>query len=280
MSNYITSKPIYRFEPADCSRIESLRDGRLFIADPSRFNDPLDLQLDIRYMAKRTGFAENQLKTAAAALFGDIEIDHAHWLFSAEMLKDVRRWIYGGMSDNPDHIAASLKRHIGTFGVQCFSNSYEIPLSWSHYASGHHGFCVEYDLRKMTLARENPKLAMYDVTYSNELPQVCVSEILFTPHQAISRLLATKTIDWAYEQEFRLVHFEQKGCKVDMPEGLTIASLIGGANISWDQLELLRSVGQELSVPVYQMIRNEKTGSSKLWDRKRLDDRLKETDYD
>jgi len=65
-----------------------------------------------------------------------------------------------------------------------------------------------------------------------------------------------------------------------MPEGLKIASLIGGANISWADLELLRSAGQELSVPVYQMVRNEKPGSSKLWDRKRLDDLLKETGYD
>ncbi|MGO1771224.1 MULTISPECIES: DUF2971 domain-containing protein [unclassified Halomonas] len=280
MSKYITGKPIYRFEPAACSRIESLRDGRLFMADPARFNDPLDLQLYVRYMAQRTGFSEGQLKSAATALFDGIETDHPHWLFSAEMLEDVRRWIKGGRLVTPDHITASLKRHIGTFGVQCFSNSYEIPLSWSHYASGHQGFCIEYDLRKVTLAEENSKLAMYDVTYSNELPQVCVSEILFTPHQVISRLLATKTIDWAYEQEFRLVHFEQKDCKVDMPEGLQIASLIGGANISWAHLELLRSVGQELSVPVYQMVRSEKPGSSKLWDRKRIDGLLKENDYD
>jgi len=276
MNDYITGTPIYRFEPADCSRIESLRDGRLFIADPARFNDPLDLQLDVRYVAGRTGFTDDQLRTAAAALFGSVEIDHVHWLFSSEMLEDVRRWIKGGMSDDPDHIAASLKRHIGTFGVQCFSNSYEIPLSWSHYASGHQGFCIEYDLHKMTLASENPQLAMYDVTYSNELPQVCVSEILFTPHQAISRLLATKTIDWAYEQEFRLVHFEQKGCKVDMPEGLRIASLIGGVSMSWAHFELLRTVGQELGVPVYRMVRNDRLGTGKPWRRELVFEPAKE----
>lgn len=265
MNDYITGTPIYRFEPADCSRIESLRDGRLFIADPARFNDPLDLQLDIQDFSYRAGFPDERYKAAASELIRDLELEHAHWLFSENMLKDLKRWCKGDKLVSLDDIVESLKQHISTFGVQCFSSSYEIPLSWSHYASGHQGFCIEYDLHKMTLACKNPELAMYDVTYSKALPQACISEILFTPHQAISRLLATKTIDWAYEQEFRLVHFTHKGGKIDMPVGLRIASLTGGLNISADHLELLYSVGRDLAVRVYKMVKSNKPGSGQLW---------------
>lgn len=265
MSDYITGTPIYRFEPADCSRIESLRDGRLFIADPARFNDPLDFQIDIQDFSYRSGFPDERYKAAASELIRDLELEHAHWLFSENMLKVLKRWCNGDKLVSLDDIVERLKQHISTFGVQCFSSSYEIPLSWSHYASGHQGFCIEYDLRKITLASENPQLAMYDVTYSNKLPQVCVSEILFTPHQAISRLLATKTIDWAYEQEFRLVHFTHKGGKIDMPEGLRIASLTGGLNISADHLEQLYSVGRSLNIPVYRMVRPNRLGAGQLW---------------
>lgn len=276
MSDYITGTPIYRFEPADCCRIESLRDGCLFIADPARFNDPLDLQLDIQDFSYRAGFPDERYKAATSELIRDLELEHAHWLFSEKMLKDLKRWCEGDKLVSLDDIVERLKQHISTFGVQCFSSSYEIPLSWSHYASGHQGFCIEYDLHKMPLACKHPELAMYDVTYSNALPQACISEILFTPHQAISRLLATKTVDWAYEQEFRLVHFEQKGCKVDMPEGLRIASLIGGVSMSWAHFELLRTVGQELGVPVYRMVRNDRLGTGKPWRRELVFEPAKE----
>lgn len=271
MNDYITGTPIYRFEPADCGRIESLRDGRLFIADPSKFNDPLDLRMEVKYLAHRAGFSDAHFKAAASELHCDLKLDSAHWLYNEQVLDDINRWIEGGMSDDPNHIGASLKRHIETFGVQCFSSSYKAPLSWSHYASGHRGFCVEYDLRRLDFASNNPELVLLDVTYSNKLPDVCVSEVLFSPHQVMPRLLATKTIDWAYEQELRIIHFTYKGGKIDMPKGLRVASLIGGASISRAHLKLLCSAGQELDVPVYKMVKNDSSSSDQLWCRDRVD---------
>jgi|TARA_Y100001933_G_scaffold81305_1_gene82591 hypothetical protein len=266
MHNSITGVPIYRFEPADCDRIDSLRDGRLYIADPANFNDPLDLRIEIKDLTNRAGFSENGLREAVSKLFHSVKVDQAHRLFNEELLQQITRWSRGDTLVSLNDIVNCLEHHIANFGVQCFSSNFEIPLSWSHYASGHQGFCIEYDLRKMTLAGGND-LAMYDVTYTNELPEVCVSEVLFTPHQAISRLLATKTIDWAYEQEFRLVNFENKGCKVDMPAGLRINSLIAGANISRPHRDLLCSVGKQLGVCVYQMARNDRPKQGQLWNK-------------
>ncbi|WP_086479916.1 DUF2971 domain-containing protein [Oceanospirillum sanctuarii] len=267
--NGITGVPIYRYEPivkeeSEC-RIESLRDGRLYISDPESFNDPFDIQLSIRDLSYRSGFTEEELNAALQALFKGYQPVNAHWLFNENILEELKLWLDGGFSSQ-ENIIHHVKKHLKTFGVQCFSSCYEIPLSWAHYASGHSGFCIEYDLRKMEFAGKNGhELRMHDVTYSSLLPEVCLSEVLFTPHQAIKKLLATKTIDWAYEQEFRLVHFTKKATKIDMPEGLRMNSLIGGMNMSKDNFEKLKGVGKELAIPVCRMQGSSRPG--RLWER-------------
>lgn len=271
MEDQITGLPIYRFEPAKSDRIESLHDGKLYISDPEKFNDPFDIQLNIRDIAYRSGFEDTEFKLALQALFKGFQPEKAHWLFSEKILEELKRWLEGGFS-SPENIIRCVDDHLKTFGVQCFSSSYEIPLSWAHYASGHSGFCIEYDLHKMSLAKSSHEISMYDVTYSNVLPEVCLSEVLCSPHQVLKRLLATKTHDWAYERECRLVHFTHKATKIDMPEGLRINALIGGLNISEPHLTCLRCVGKDLEVPVYQMQKSSKPG--KLWEKIRVDKRV------
>lgn len=267
MKGQITGIPIYRFEPAKSERIESLCDGKLYMSDPGKFNDPFDIQLSIRDLFYRSSFEKDELKAALKELFKNYQPEKAHWLFNENMLEVLNHWLKGGVATEQG-IINCIDNHLKTFGVQCFSSNYEIPLSWAHYASGHSGFCIEYDLRKMDFAVSNGhELAMYDVTYNSLLPEVCLSEVLFTPHQAIRKLLATKTIDWAYEQEFRLVHFTKKATKIDMPEGLRINSLIGGLKMSEEHLNKLRQVGKELKVPVYRMNKCTRPISGRLWEK-------------
>ena len=48
---------------------------------------------------------------------------------------------------------------------------------------------------------------MKAVTCSSDLAILNLAEVLFAPLQATPRLLCTKTIDWAYEREYRLIDF-------------------------------------------------------------------------
>jgi hypothetical protein len=86
------------------------------------------------------------------------------------------------------------------------------------------------------------------VTYSSELPSICLSEALFSPHKVLPRLLATKHVDWAYEKEWRLVHFEAKGKVTPMIDGLRIGSLIIGKNASHSDRVRILAKGGELKV--------------------------------
>lgn len=85
----------------------------------------------------------------------------------------------------------------------------------------------------------------------------------------MEKLLATKTLEWTYEQEIRIVHFEKQGQLIDMPQGLSI-SLTAGRNMCEGHLNLLKKVGEKLNVPVYQMKRNYRDEFESLWSRKEL----------
>lgn len=85
----------------------------------------------------------------------------------------------------------------------------------------------------------------------------------------MEKLLATKTLEWAYEQEIRIINFEKQGQSVEMPIGLSIKSLIAGANMEPKLLTLLKQTGEKLDIPVYQMKRG-KNDFDPLWHREEL----------
>ena len=50
---------------------------------------------------------------------------------------------------NPDHYGAikELKRGISeNYGIICFSASWNDPVQWAHYADGHKGLCMGFDV--------------------------------------------------------------------------------------------------------------------------------------
>ncbi|WP_166167700.1 DUF2971 domain-containing protein [Acinetobacter sp. SA01] len=260
---------IYRFEPDNCTRIKQLEEGKLYISDPKEFNDPFDFHLDIKDLSDRT-FEMDDFQKIIDFIYKN-KLIYKYYILNKNIEKNIEE-IFSQNRFTPDSLpklCSMIKNHILTFGVQCFSLDCNIPLQWAHYSKSHKGFCIEYNLRKMDLVSQNNGYAIYDVSYINKLPSICISEALLTPHQAIGKLLATKTVDWAYEQEIRIINFEKQSQSVDMPKGLSIKSLIAGVNMIDDHLTLLKQVGEKLGVPVYQMKKGQNE-SDPLWSREKL----------
>lgn len=261
---------IYRFEPGCCKRIKQLEEGKLYLSNPKKFNDPFDLRLSIQDISDRA-FEMDDFQKVINFIYQN-ELISKHYILN-EKIENYIDCIFSQSIFNPGdlgELCSMIKDHVLTFGVQCFSLDCNIPLQWAHYSNSHTGFCIEYNFRKKDFVYENKGFATYDVSYTNKLPRVCISEVLLTPHQAIEKLLATKTLDWAYEQEIRIVNFEKQDQSVDMPTGLSIKSLIAGVNMCHDHLILLRQVGEKLGVPVYQMKRGQNEFDP-LWSREKLE---------
>jgi hypothetical protein len=120
--------------------------GQIWLECPSKFNDPLD---SVFNTSAFTLFKEPAPAAPKVAPFPEVgnEFDawEKKWGFS-----DI--WRLNETRDKVLRIGPNLFRE--KVVVSCFS---EIPpeegilsaLMWSHYASSHKGFCVEYDLQEM-----------------------------------------------------------------------------------------------------------------------------------
>jgi hypothetical protein len=91
-------------------------------------------------------------------------------------------------------------------GVFCLSSRYDSPLMWSHYADQHRGICVEFDVSKL------PAGTIRGVRYgdSREVRASAIQSWLRDDNvgarqEIESACLLTKSTDWKYEEEYRLL---------------------------------------------------------------------------
>ena len=90
-------------------------------------------------------------------------------------------------------------------GISCFSELDDSLLMWAHYANNHRGFCVEYELLEIC---KQLKFTPIPVIYSNE-KNIVRSLFPQQLEESVTRLvvdsLTTKSTDWSYEKEWRIV---------------------------------------------------------------------------
>lgn len=126
-------------------------------------------------------------------------------------------------------------------------------LLWAHYANSHKGFCIEYDLEKIS----NDVTPGFDISnvinvaYENERPNVFKDDNIFKVQK---KVFGTKSLAWEYENEIRLV-FKKSGEKIISESAIT--AVYFGLRIS---LEDRRDIIDRLSghsIDFYQMERIE-----------------------
>ena len=122
-------------------------------------------------------------------------------------------------------------------------------LLWAHYANSHKGFCIEYDLDKLS----NNALSNYDishvlhVSYENERPKVSANDSIF---QIQKEVFGKKSLAWECENEVRLV-FEKYGKKV-IPEDAVTAIYFGLRISLEDRQEIMKRMSGR-NVEFYQI---------------------------
>lgn len=90
-----------------------------------------------------------------------------------------------------------LKENIKNLGICCFSRNVNSILMWSHYASKHKGFCLEFHYNNSSEGI-NP----LDIIYSNDFIKAAFHK---NSLDALFHLIYTKAKDWEYEKELRSI---------------------------------------------------------------------------
>jgi len=179
--------------------VSLLADRKVKFSKPNSFNDPWDCRLRfhaptndeeakrlVAWLTEMNRKHSPEVSEAARAL-------KAHALLSdrsklIEMVREVERRMYA-------EICARYR-------VYCLTENPCSALMWSHYSGGHTGICLEFG-RKATVFTMATK-----VNYRVEYPAYDVVGVGVEP-------LVTKSRDWAYEEEWRLIAEERASARAD-----------------------------------------------------------------
>jgi hypothetical protein len=89
------------------------------------------------------------------------------------------------------------------FGIYSLSKNYDNELLWAYYSNSHQGFCIEYDLDILKQFQLNGEF-FSDVEYKENIPTINLDDIR-DDSTLTKKLLATKSIAWKHEEEFRII---------------------------------------------------------------------------
>ncbi len=259
----------YRFEPNivnNSDRFTRISKSETWVSDPKNFNDPMDLKIKLvvgpdwkvnTEIYKK--FLEKMLEEKSC------NIENPLLPLEADIQSALRS------TNFPNELVIQIEQQIEKFGVQCFSRSIDSSLSWSHYSSAHRGFAIKYLAKEFNIAFQNIGTCHFDnVSYMTELPEICLSECVFAPHNTIKRILATKSSEWSYESEVRLIYYNSKNVYTALPNGLSLNGFIVGAFTSDEDEQLLAEKAKFLEVDLeYSII---KSGRIQLVDKRDWDD--------
>jgi hypothetical protein len=114
--------------------------------------------------------------------------------------------------------------------IYCLTPKASNVLMWSHYADNHRGICLEFGVADNPLFR-----TAAEVVYREEYPRWVPCDIYDKPG-LVMELILTKSRDWCYEEEYRLVsvqtsaltNFQQlHGDFFRLPKGALKAVIMG-----------------------------------------------------
>ena len=212
-----------------------LTNNELFFSSPSNFNDPFDCRV----------YPDYELGT-------DCEIKERFFQHTIEanptLSKNQQRLIANkAFKENIDIIRSPKKMMHrmndiidNSFGVCSMAEVNDNLLMWAHYSNKHRGFCIEldahelYDIGSNYLQMLNEVMIFYKVEYTNVHPRI--NPYLSYVSNDLIKWITTKSSDWNYEREWRLIYFKMPDEPVSFPDRI-IKAIYFGAKCSEVQMK-------------------------------------------
>ncbi len=176
--------------------IENLKNDNIFCQNIKNFNDPYD-----GFAGINKDFVTEQAKNLSSKAAPNYEM--VSFVETANDLFDSCDNLHQELSDN--------------YRVCCFSESYNHPLMWAHYADKHQGFCLEYDFCSSldSIEQKLALLGLFPVIYQKNRLNLNDLFLHFRDHFSLYDkvgyvfhnliILLTKYDIWKYEREWRLI---------------------------------------------------------------------------
>lgn len=120
---------------------------------------------------------------------------------SPQLAKELTRQVFDGTIDGDTIIKQLTEEVISSTGYFCMTTKPDNLLMWAHYADGHKGVCLKFDILKDLDSFLVPVKVDYNSKYINF---DCLSSELLS-------VLRRKSPDWEYEDEYRIIKTDHQG---------------------------------------------------------------------
>lgn len=208
--------------------------------NPLDFNDPFDCYPTWDKSAVKRAVAGNRQKYRRG-LDQRISADAGGEKLSPAK-KLVRRNQYSNSAQNLIGSPEWRDQLLASVGVVSLSlNPFNI-LMWSHYANNHKGFLVGFKV-PLFGAREDVEnysrnLVPHEVRYQTSRPVIKMGQESRMGH--LERLLMTKSEDWRYEQEHRVIDVERGAGIHEYNRDEVLDVVVAGMKMRGSELQELR----------------------------------------
>ncbi|RBW47224.1 hypothetical protein DS885_03985 [Psychromonas sp. B3M02] len=203
-------RELYKYRDFEKYSILSLLSKGLWIPKPSQLNDPFDAQLKL----SNTDVSLKQFKEAFSQFKNLYLKDNNDPISLDGLFKDNKPSDL--LKEKVELFCDFWEKESEKVGVLSLSEDAQSTTMWSHYADNHTGICIGYNPEK--LAPKSPNGAMdwlRKVTYMEENEIIRNAYLLYAKsgmansHKSLMevyfKMLSTKSLDWAYEKEWRFL---------------------------------------------------------------------------
>lgn len=244
---------LYKYQTFNQYSEENLKKRQIYFPTPADLNDPFDCAVPFKF----TDSSNEELETVFR-MFSDPLEDKK--VISDQYLTDGKPDKRFGV--DIDHLAKKVNNiqlnYFQKMGVACFSDSpSQNPdniLLWSHYAKGHKGFCLEFDTNFPPF--QGSEIDIQEVKYETEYPSASSASAVIGGKIWINPLI-TKSNEWSYEHEWRLI--VDKGSTFFNYDPKALTSVYFGCLMPNDDKEKIVQILKGSSTMCYEMIRSHTT---------------------
>lgn len=234
---------LYKYYSNRKEKVDLVKSQKMWYSAPCNFNDVFDSDIVID---------EDKIFANALQMIPDKRSrqpgSRMWWQLKQTVNKEIR------------HLKDTFDDMRTTTGISCLCESCNSLLMWAHYASNHSGICVEYNLMDI-----NKKLGFTPIPVIYSDKRVCFSSINpsavnFDVEKVFIENLTTKSKEWGYEKEWRIIRdcgacgdkwdSENKGALLDM---ICPSSVILGCMAKPDFEEYIREYCEEQKINLYKM---------------------------
>lgn len=233
---------LYRYRFGREWDVKNLREDNIWLSTLKEYNDPFENKICIDFKA----VADDLIRQ-------DTELVELMRLRRIDQHNPIYKHYIESAKSRGKELLEELDMKSNRLFTACFSETKSSLLMWAHYANAHKGFCIGYKFKDLF---KQFGINILPIAYSDDFLKIDSLDIFYDHHETFIKACKTKSKEWSYEKEWRLLgeyrinEPYQQGMVIKIPRPVSIYL---GVNIDNTLKRQLLDICREKDIKIYQM---------------------------